>query len=65
MENDWTTTYYNHEEGFPEVLHATTVRLGIPGRPKYVGQEYVEHGTERCEVMVYISVTDKFVEIKP
>jgi hypothetical protein len=29
MVNDWTTTYYTQEEGFPKVLYATTVQLGI------------------------------------
>jgi hypothetical protein len=65
MANDWITTYCNHEGGFSKVLHAATIRLGIPGRLEYVGQEYVEHGTERCEVTMYISVNDKFMEIKP
>jgi hypothetical protein len=49
MTNDWTTTYCIHEEGFPKVLYATTVRLGIPGRPEYVGREYVEQGTKYCK----------------
>jgi hypothetical protein len=47
------------------VLHAATVRLGIPSLPEHVGREYVEHGTECCEVTVYISASDKFMEIKP
>jgi hypothetical protein len=47
------------------VLHAATVRLGIPSLPEHIGREYVEHGTECCEVTVYISASDKFMEIKP
>jgi hypothetical protein len=65
MTNDWTTTYCIHEEGFPKVLYATTVWLGIPGRPEYVGQEYMEQGTEYCEVTVHIGTSDKFLEMKP
>jgi hypothetical protein len=60
MVNDWTTTYCTQEEGFPKVLYATTVRLGIPDRP-----EYVEEGTEYCEVVVHIGASDKFLEMKP
>jgi hypothetical protein len=65
MANDWTTTYCTQEEGFPKVLYAATVRLGIPDHPEYVGQEYVEEGTEYCEVTVHIGDSDKFLEIKP
>jgi hypothetical protein len=39
MVNDWTTTYYTQEEGFPKVLYAATIRLGIPNHPEYVGCE--------------------------
>ena len=47
MADDWTTTYCINEDGFPKVLYAATVRLGIPERPEYVGREFMEHGTER------------------
>jgi hypothetical protein len=65
MANDWTTTYRTQVEGFPNVLCATTVRLGILDHPEYVGREYVEEGTEYCEVTVHIGVSDKFLEMKP
>jgi hypothetical protein len=47
------------------VLYAATVRLGILDRPEYVGREYVEEGTEYCEVTMHISASDKFLEMKP
>jgi hypothetical protein len=65
MANDWTTTYCTQEEGFPKVLYATTVRLGIPDRPEYVGWEYVEEGIEYCEVTLHIGASDKFLDMKP
>jgi hypothetical protein len=65
MANDWNTTYRTQEEGFPKVLYATTVRLGIPNCPEYVGRQYVEEGTEYCEVTVHIGASDKFLEMKP
>jgi hypothetical protein len=65
MVNDWTTTYYTQEEGFPKVLYATIVRLGIPDHPEYVGREYMEEGTKYCEVTVHIGASDKFLEMKP
>jgi hypothetical protein len=65
MANDWTTTYCTQEEGFPKVLYAATVRLGIPDHLEYVGREYVEEGTEYCEVTVHIGASDKFLEMKP
>jgi hypothetical protein len=61
MANDWTTTYYTQEEGFPKVLYAATVRLGIPDHSEYVGREYMEEGTEYCEVTVHIDASDKFL----
>jgi hypothetical protein len=65
MTNDWTITYCTQEEGFPKVLYAATVRLGILDRPEYVGREYVEEGSEYCEVTVHIGTSDKFLEMKP
>jgi hypothetical protein len=54
MANNWTTTCCTQEEGFLKVLYAATVRLGILDRLEYVGREYVEEGTEYCEVTVHI-----------
>ena len=48
-EEVWTTSYPMDAEGFPKLLYATMVRLGILDRPEYVGREYEEYGTERCE----------------
>jgi hypothetical protein len=47
------------------VLYAATVQLGILDRPEYVGREYVEEGTEYCEVTVHIGTSDKFLAMKP
>jgi hypothetical protein len=63
MANDWTTTYCTQEEGFSKVLYAATVRLGILDRPEYVSREYVEEGTEYCEVTIHIGASDKFLEM--
>jgi hypothetical protein len=63
MANDWTTTYCTQEEGFSKVLYATTVRLGILDRSEYVGREYVQEGTEYCEVTMLIGASDKFLEM--
>jgi hypothetical protein len=65
MVDGWTTTYYTQEEGFPKVLYAATVQHGIPDYSEYVGQEYVEEGTEYCEVTVHIGTSNKFLEMKP
>jgi hypothetical protein len=65
MANDWITTYCINEDGFPKVLYAVTVQLGIPERPEYVGREFTEHGTESCEVTINISASDKYLEMQP
>jgi hypothetical protein len=65
MASDWTTTYCIQEEGFPQVLYATTVRLGISDCPEYVCREYVEDGTEYCEVTVHIGASGRFPEMGP
>ena len=65
MADDWTTTYCINEDGFPKVLYAATVRLGIPERPEYVGREFMEHGTESCEVTIHIGASDKYLEMQP
>ncbi|XP_039778425.1 uncharacterized protein LOC120645740, partial [Panicum virgatum] len=65
MADDWTTTYCINEDGFPKVLYAATVRLGIPERPEYIGREFMEHGTESCEVTIQIGASDKYLEMQP
>jgi hypothetical protein len=65
MANDWITTYCINEDGFPKVLYAVTVQLGIPERPEYVGREFTEHGTESCEVTINIGASDKYLEMQP
>jgi hypothetical protein len=43
-------------------LRACTVRLGIRSQPEYDGREFVEHGTEKCVVTVYIGSSPHHVE---
>jgi len=50
-------------EGFPRILHATLQKLRVNDRPEYEGHEYEEHGTERCEVTVYIRKSEEFPDI--
>ena len=50
MADDWTTTYCINEDGFPKVLYAAIMRLGIPERPEYVGREFMEHDTKSCKI---------------
>jgi hypothetical protein len=65
MVDDWTTIYCINEYGSPKVLYAATVRLGIPEHPEYAKREFMEHGTESCEVTVHIDASDKFLEMQP
>ena len=65
MADDWTTTYCINEDGFPKVLYAATVRLGIPEHPEYVGREFMEQGTKSCEVTIHIGASDKYLEMQP
>jgi hypothetical protein len=44
------------------LLKACTVRLGIRSQPEYDGREFVEHGTEKCVVTVYIGSSPHHVE---
>jgi hypothetical protein len=65
MAGDWVTTYCLEEDGFPKVLYATIVRLGIMDHPEYVGREYMERGTEACQISVHIGASDKYPEVRP
>ena len=46
------SSYYLNIEGFPRILHA-----------EYEVHEYEKHGTERCEVTIYISKSKEFPDI--
>jgi hypothetical protein len=62
MEVQCQTSFCQNEDGFPKLLRACTVRLGIRSQPEYDGREFVEHGTEKCVVTVYIGSSLHHVE---
>jgi hypothetical protein len=61
----WTGSNCLDTPGFPKLLYATMTRLGILDHPEYVGREYEECGTERCEMIVYIKASKEFPDIQP
>jgi hypothetical protein len=62
MEVHCQTSFCQNEDGFPKLLRACTIRLGIRSQPKYDGREFIEHGTEKCVVTVYIGSSPHHVE---
>jgi hypothetical protein len=62
MEVRCQTSFCQNEDAFPKLLRACTVRLGIRSQPEYDGREFVEHGTEKCIVTVYIGSSPHHVE---
>jgi hypothetical protein len=62
MEVRCQTSLFQNEDGFPKLLRACTVHLGIRSQPEYDGHEFVEHGTEKCVVTVYIGSSPHHVE---
>ena len=63
MARAWVSTYFLNVEGFSRILHATLKKLGVKDCPEYEGREYEEHGTERCEVTVYIGKSEEFPDL--
>jgi hypothetical protein len=62
MEVRCQTSFCQNKDGFPKLLRACKVRLGIGSQPEYDGREFVEHGTEKCVVIVYIGSSPHHVE---
>jgi hypothetical protein len=62
MEVRCQTSFCQNEEGFPKLMRACAVLLGIRSQPEYDGREFVEHGTEKCVVTVYIGSSLHHVE---
>ena len=60
MAGAWVSSYCLNTEGFPKILYATLQKLMVKDRPEYEGYEYEKHGTERCEVTVYIGKSEEF-----
>ena len=60
MAGAWVSSYCLNVEGFTRILHATLQKLRVKDRPEYEGREYEKHGTERCEVTVYIGKSEEF-----
>jgi hypothetical protein len=62
MEVRCQTSFCQNEDGFPKLLRACIVRLEIRSQPEYDGHEFIEHGTEKCVVTVYIGSSPHHVE---
>jgi hypothetical protein len=62
MEVRCQTSFCQNEDGFPKLLRACIIRLGIRSQPEYDGREFVEQGTEKCVVTVYIGSSPHHVE---
>ena len=63
MAGAWDSSYCLNVEGFPRILHATLQKLRVKYRPEYEGREYQKHGTDRCEVTIYIGKSQEFPDI--
>ena len=63
MARAWVSSYCLNIEGFPRILHATLQKLGVKDCSEYEGREYEKHGTERCEVTVYIGKSEEFSDL--
>jgi hypothetical protein len=62
MEVCCQTSLCQNEDGFPKLLRACTVCLGIRSQPEYDGREFVEHGTKKCVMTVYIGSSPHHME---
>jgi hypothetical protein len=62
MEVRCQTSFCQNEDGFPKLLRACIIRLGIRSQPEYDGREFVEHGTKKCVMTVYIGSSPHHVE---
>jgi hypothetical protein len=62
MEVRCQTNFCQNEDGFPKLLRACKVHLRIRSQPEYDGREFVEHGTEKCVMIVYIRSSLHHVE---
>ena len=57
------SSYCLNAEGFPNILNATLQKIGVKDHPEYEGREYEKHGTERCEVTIYIGKSEEFPDM--
>ena len=63
MVGAWVSSYCLNVEGFHRILHATLQKLEVKDCPEYEGHVYEKHGTEWCEVTVYIGKSEEFPDI--
>ena len=63
MAGAWVSSYFLNTEGFSKILYDTLQKLRVKDRPEYEGHESEEHGTEQCEVTVYIGKSEEFPDI--
>jgi hypothetical protein len=62
MEVRCQTNFCQNEDGFPKLLRACTVCLGIKSKQEYDGREFIKHGTEKCVMTVCIGSSLHHVE---
>lgn len=64
-EDGWTHHNCLETPGFPRLLFACMDHVGIYDRPKYSFREFEDHGTLRCEMIVYVRRSSRFPDIQP
>jgi hypothetical protein len=62
MEVRCQTSFYQNEDGFPKLLRACAVCLGIRSQLEYDSREFIEHDTKKCVMVVYIGSIPRHVE---
>ena len=62
-DEEWTSSYCLNKDGFSKLLYATMSKIGLLDHLEYVGREYEEYGTERCEVIIYVRGSKDFPNI--
>jgi hypothetical protein len=63
MVGTWVSSYCLNIEGFPKIMYTTLQKLGVNDHLEYEGREYMKHGTEKCEITVYIGKSEEFSDI--
>ena len=65
VDNGWSGGICHAEPGLPKLLLLSLERIGVVDPPEYVYREYDSRGTLRCDMMIFVGKSTRYLDVDP
>ena len=64
-DNGWSGGICHAEPDLPKLLLLSLERVGVVDPPEYVYREYDSRGTLRCDMMIFVGKSTRYLDVEP